>query len=158
METVVLRYFNVFGPGQDPESEYAAVVPRFVTAVLEGRSPIIHGTGEISRDFVYVDDVIAANLLASRVSSPSALTCNIASGAQTSLLELLRAVCVAADRDVEPVFDLPRAGDIQHSHADISLARQMLDYRVSVPLGEGIARTLTWFRDHGANSTSIGNI
>ena len=157
VETVVLRYFNVFGPGQDPASEYAAVVPRFITAVLEGRRPIINGSGEISRDFVYVDDVVAANLLASRARSPSGLTCNIASGSRTSLLELLRAVCVAADRDVDPVFDLPRLGDIEHSQADISLACRMLGYSVSVSLGEGIARTLAWFRDHPAQSASLGS-
>jgi UDP-glucose 4-epimerase len=150
VETVVLRYFNVFGPGQDPASEYAAVVPRFITAVLDGRRPIINGSGEISRDFVYVDDVVAANLLASRAASPSGLTCNIASGSRTSLAELLRAVCVAAGRDVDPVFDLPRPGDIEHSLADISLARRALDYSVSVPLGDGIARTVTWFHDHPA--------
>jgi nucleoside-diphosphate-sugar epimerase len=150
VETVVLRYFNVFGPGQDPASEYAAVVPRFITAVLDGRRPTINGSGEISRDFVYVDDVVAANLLASRAASPSGLTCNIASGSRTSLLELLRAVCVAAGRDVDPVVDLPRPGDIEHSQADISRAHQMLGYSASVPLGEGIARTLTWFRDHSA--------
>ena len=155
VETVVLRYFNVYGPGQDPASEYAAVVPRFITAVLEGRSPIIHGSGEISRDFVYIDDVVAANLLASRAASPSGLTCNIASGSRTSLAELLRAVCVAADHDVDPVVDPPRPGDIQHSQADISLACQALGYSVSVPLGEGIARTLEWFRDRAAHSTSI---
>ncbi len=158
VETVVLRYFNVFGPGQDPASEYAAVVPRFITAVLEGQRPVINGSGEISRDFVYIDDVVAANLLASRASSPSALTCNIASGSRTSLTQLLRAVCVAAGHDVDPVFDPPRPGDIEHSQADISLARRTLGYSVGVPLGEGISRTLAWFRDHPAQSTSLGDI
>lgn len=157
VQTVVLRYFNVYGPGQDPASEYAAVVPRFITAVLEGRRPVVNGTGSISRDFVYVDDVVEANLLASRASSPSGLTCNIASGSRTSLRELLQAVCTAAERDVDPIFGPPRPGDIQHSQADISVARQALGYAVSVPLGQGIARTLHWFRDHPALSEEGGN-
>ena len=158
VETAVLRYFNVFGPGQDPASEYAAVVPRFITAVLERRRPTINGTGDISRDFVYVDDVVEANLLASRASSPSALTCNIASGSRTSLRELLQAVCVATGHNVDPLFGTPRPGDIQHSQADISLARQALGYEVGVALTEGIARTVEWFRDRPVPSKGAGNL
>jgi UDP-glucose 4-epimerase len=157
IETVVLRYFNVFGPGQDPASEYAAVVPRFITAVLEGRRPTINGSGDISRDFVYVDDVVEANLLASRAHSPSALTCNIASGLRTSLRELLEAVCGAADHEVDPVFGPPRPGDIQDSQADISLAQRALGYAATVALSEGIVRTLEWFRDRAAVSKGVGN-
>jgi UDP-glucose 4-epimerase len=182
--TVVLRYFNVYGPGQDPASEYAAVVPRFITAVLDGGTPTINGTGDItrdfvyiddvveanllaarpsspsaltcnvasgSRDFVYIDDVVEANLLAARPSSPSALTCNVASGSRTSLRELLQAVCVAAGHDVAPVVGPARPGDIQHSQADISLARQALGYAVNVPLREGIARTVEWYRGRADN-------
>ncbi len=147
VETSVLRYFNVYGPGQDPTAEYAAVVPRFITAVLSGGKPIINGTDDISRDFVYVQDVVAANLLAARSSSPSGLTCNIASGSQTSLRELLHAVCVAADRDVEPEFGPARPGDIRHSFADISLARRELGYEATVPLSDGISRVLESFRN-----------
>ncbi len=155
VETVALRYFNVLGPGQDPASEYAAVVPRFLTAVLEGRGPVINGSGEISRDFVYIDDVVAANMLASRAASPAGLTCNIASGSRTSLLELLRAICVAAGRDVAPTFGPPRPGDIQHSQADISLAYAALGYEARVPLADAIARTFAWFRD-GVVSSADG--
>jgi nucleoside-diphosphate-sugar epimerase len=147
VDTVVLRYFNVFGPGQDPASEYAAVVPRFVTAVLDGRRPTIYGDGETSRDFTYVDNVVEANLLASLPSSPSALTCNVACGSRYSLLELLQVICEAAGRRVEPVFGPPRPGDIQHSQADISIARRALDYRAEVPFGEGIRRAVAWYRD-----------
>ena len=157
VETVALRYFNVIGPGQDPDSEYAAVVPRFIAAVLEGQPPIINGSGDISRDFVFVDDVVEANLLASRASSPSDLTCNIASGARTSLLELLLAVCAAAGRNIDPFLGPPRPGDIQHSQADVSLARQALGYAAQVPLGEGIARTLEWFRSHPVGLTNAGD-
>ncbi|MGO9179907.1 MAG: NAD-dependent epimerase/dehydratase family protein [Candidatus Limnocylindrales bacterium] len=147
VETVALRYFNVFGPGQDPTSEYAAVVPRFVTAVLGGSVPVINGDGGITRDFVYVDNVVQANLLASLPSSPSGLTCNIASGTRTGLLELLEAICQAAGRRVEPLLGPPRAGDIRHSQADISLAHSRLGYRVSISFEEGIARTVAWYRN-----------
>jgi UDP-glucose 4-epimerase len=156
VETVVLRYFNVFGPGQDPASEYAAVVPRFVTAVLDKRRPTINGRGEISRDYIYVDNVVEANLLASRPSSPSALTCNVAGGSPHSLLELLQTICDVAGRHVDPVFGPPRLGDIQHSQADISLARQALGYEVAVPFREGIARTVGWYRDQEAGSVGNG--
>jgi UDP-glucose 4-epimerase len=149
VETVALRYFNVFGPGQDPASEYAAVVPRFVTAALEGRQPTINGTGETSRDYIYVDNVVEANLLASRSSSPSGLTCNIASGSRISLVELAQAICAAAGRAAEPIFGPPRQGDIPHSLADVSVARRALGYRVSVPFAEGISRTLAWYRSQG---------
>lgn len=147
VETVVLRYFNVFGPGQDPASEYAAVVPRFITAVIEARSPIVNGSGETSRDFIYIDNVVDANLLAARTSSPSPLTCNIASGSRQDLLELLEAICSAAGRRVDPVFGPPRPGDIRHSQADISMAREKLGYDVTVPFNEGISRTVAWYQD-----------
>jgi UDP-N-acetylglucosamine/UDP-N-acetyl-alpha-D-glucosaminouronate 4-epimerase len=146
VETVVLRYFNVFGPGQDPASEYSAVIPRFATAVLEDRPPMINGIGDISRDFTYVDNVIEANLLAARSSSPSGLTCNIACGTRYTLLELLRAIGDAAGRPVAPRYGPPRAGDIVHSQADITLAREALGYEPLVSFHEGIARTLAWYR------------
>jgi UDP-glucose 4-epimerase len=152
VETVVLRYFNVFGPGQDPGSDYAAVVPRFVTAVLENRTPTINGRGDISRDYIYVDNVVEANLLASRPSSPSALTCNVAGGSRKSLLELLQTICDVAGRRADPAFGPPRPGDIQHSQADISLARQALGYEVVVPFREGIARTVAWYSNQGPDS------
>ncbi len=155
VQTVVLRYFNVYGPGQDPASEYAAVVPRFITAVLEGRRPVINGAGDISRDFVYVDDVVEANLLASLPSSPSESTCNVASGVRTSLLELHHAVCAAARRNVEPVFGPARLGDILHSQADIALARQLLGYEASVSLGAGIASTVHWFSDQASHQEGV---
>jgi nucleoside-diphosphate-sugar epimerase len=150
VETVVLRYFNVFGPGQDPQSEYAAVIPRFATAALDNRPPTINGSGAISRDFTYVQNVVEANLLAAKESSPSGLTCNIACGSRYTLLELLATICEAVGHDVAPVFAPPRAGDILHSQADISVARDRLGYEVVVPFREGIARTVAWYRDHVA--------
>lgn len=149
VDTVVLRYFNVFGPGQDPASEYAAVVPKFITAVLEGRRPTVNGSGQITRDYVHVDNVVQANLLASRSSTIPRLTCNVASGSRRSLLELLEAICGASGRRVEPFFGPPRAGDIQHSEADIGLARRALGYRVVVPFQEGISQTVAWYRAQG---------
>jgi UDP-glucose 4-epimerase len=150
LESVVLRYFNVFGPGQDPKSEYAAVVPRFTTAVLEGRQPMINGDGSVSRDFTYVDNVVAANLLAMRADRPSGLTCNVACGEQHDLLQLLDAINAAAGRTIEPVFGPPRPGDIKDSLADITVAREALGYEVRVPFEEGVARTVAWFRDEAA--------
>lgn len=150
IETVSLRYFNVFGPGQDPHSDYAAVVPLFTTAVLDGRRPTINGIGDVTRDFTYVANVIDANIRAAIAPDVGHLTCNIACGERTSLLALLDAIRDAAGRrDIEPVFGPPRPGDIHDSLADISLARARLGYRVSVPFGEGIARTVAWYREQG---------
>ena len=146
--TVALRYFNVFGPGQDPVSEYAAVVPRFTTAVLNGTRPTINGTGEISRDFTFIDNVVQANLLAAASAAPSGLTCNIGSGTSFSLLELLAAIGDAAGSPVDPIFGPARPGDVPHSLADISLAQRELGYQVSVPFAEGVARTVASYRDN----------
>jgi UDP-glucose 4-epimerase len=147
VETTVLRYFNVFGPAQDPDSEYSAVIPRFATAVLEGRTPTINGSGEISRDFTYIDNVVEANLLAADASSPSGLTCNIAGGSRYTLLEVLASIGRAAGRRVEPEFGPPRVGDILHSQADISLAAEALGFELRVPFEEGIIKTVAWYRD-----------
>ncbi len=146
VETVALRYFNVFGPGQDPASDYAAVIPLFITAVLEGRRPTINGDGDITRDFIYVDDVAAANLLAAEAPSASGQTLNIASGDQTSLLDLLEAICRAVGRTVEPVFGPARPGDIRHSVADVSRARSLMDFAAEVPFPDGIRKTVDWYR------------
>jgi UDP-glucose 4-epimerase len=151
IDTVALRYFNVFGPGQDPASEYAAVVPRFVTAVLKGDTPTIYGSGEISRDFTYVDNVVEGNLLASLPSTASQTTCNLACGSRFTLLELLQAICDAAGRQIAPKFGPARPGDIRDSQADISVARQALGYEVAVPFREGIFRTVDWYRDQAAS-------
>lgn len=148
VDTVALRYFNVFGPGQDPQSEYAAVIPRFVTAVLEGKRPTVNGTGEVSRDFTYIDNVVAANLAAARVDAPSGVTCNVACGERHTLLQLLQAIGEVAGVDPNPVLGPARPGDIVHSLADITLARQLLGYDVLVPFGEGIRRTVAWYMDH----------
>jgi nucleoside-diphosphate-sugar epimerase len=146
VDTVALRYFNVFGPGQDPRSHYAAVIPLFITAVLKGGRPTVNGDGTTTRDFTYVDNVVRANILATLSPSAAGRTMNIACGDRTSLLELLDAICMAAGRRVEAVFGPPRPGDIKHSLADITMARDMLGYEVQVPFREGIARTVEWYR------------
>ena len=145
VQTVTLRYFNVFGPGQDPHSEYAAVVPRFITAVLRGEAPTINGSPDISRDFTYVDNVLLANLLAADERAPTGVTCNIACGERITLMGLLDSIFEAAGRSVTPVIGPARAGDIQHSQADISAAREQLGYEPEVTVNEGIARTVEWF-------------
>jgi UDP-glucose 4-epimerase len=152
VETVVLRYFNVFGPAQDPASDYAAVIPLFITAVLDGRSPTINGDGAISRDFTYVDNVVAANLLAASAPDISGMTMNVACGERTTLLELLDAIGRALGKTVRPRFGPARVGDIKHSLADISLARKGIGYEVDVPFGEGIAATVEWYRDRAGAS------
>lgn len=145
VESVTLRYFNVFGPGQDPKAEYAAVVPRFVTAMLEGRRPTVFGTGETTRDFVHVANVVHANLLAATVPSADGGTFNIAEGHRTSLLELLGIIGDAVGSTPDPIFAPPRQGDILHSYASIESARQVLGYAPILPFRQGIADTVAWF-------------
>ena len=147
IQTVVLRYFNVFGPGQDPNSEYAAVVPKFVTAALAGTRPTVNGTGDISRDFTFIDNVVSANLLATLDQGPSKLTCNVACGTRFSLLQLLDAIAEATGKPIDPIFGPPRQGDIRDSEADISVARAALGYEPLVQFNEGIARTVAWYRE-----------
>ncbi|HEX5015819.1 MAG TPA: NAD-dependent epimerase/dehydratase family protein [Candidatus Limnocylindrales bacterium] len=152
IETVVLRYFNVYGPNQDPDSAYAAVVPRFITAALRGASPVVTGDGHQTRDFTYVDDVVAANLLAAAAADVSGLTCNIGGGGRFSLLELLDLVSDAVGRPIQPTFAAPRPADVPHSQADISLARDRLGFSPSVDFAEGIRRTVAWYREREAGS------
>jgi UDP-glucose 4-epimerase len=154
--TVALRYFNVFGPGQDPASEYAAVVPRFITQALAGERPTINGTGDVTRDFTYVDNVVEANLRAASAALAGPLTCNIGCGDRRSLLDLVSAIAEATGRPIEPLFGPVRAGDVRDSQADISRAREQLGYEVVVRFEEGIRRTVAWYRDAatGAAATS----
>jgi UDP-N-acetylglucosamine/UDP-N-acetyl-alpha-D-glucosaminouronate 4-epimerase len=163
IETVVLRYFNIFGPGQDPNSAYAAVVPRFVTAALRGETPTVHGDGHQSRDFTYIDNVVVANLLAAERPSIAGLTCNIGCGGRFDLLELLDAIASEIGRPIEPAFAPQRPGDVPHSQADISLARERLGYEPRIDFRDGIRRTVAWFRaaqekkpDDPADSMGVG--
>ena len=146
VETVALRYFNVYGPGQDPAAEYAAVVPRFATAAIAGKRPVIYGDGRQSRDFAYVGDVVAANVAAATRRGVSGLTANVGSGLRYSLLDLLAAVGAAVGRDLDPRFEAPRPGDVRDSQADITVAADRLGFQPSVELAVGIALTVGSFR------------
>lgn len=146
LETLSLRYFNVFGPRQNPESEYAAVIPKFITAFLKGQSPVIYGDGEQTRDFTFIDNVVEANLLAARVESCSGQVMNIAAGEQISLNTLVRDLENLAGTRTAPRYEEARPGDVRHSLADISLARSFLGYEPVVNLGSGLLKTLEWFR------------
>jgi UDP-N-acetylglucosamine/UDP-N-acetyl-alpha-D-glucosaminouronate 4-epimerase len=141
LETVVLRYFNVFGPRQDPASEYAAVIPRFAQAFQAGRPPTIYGDGEQSRDFVFVEDVARANLLA--LEAPAAgLVSNVARGEAVTLNRLVAELRDLTGRDLDPVHEDPRPGDIRHSTAAVAVAERDLGFRPERSLGEGLRAVL----------------
>lgn len=149
-ETVSLRYFNVFGPRQDPESKYAAVIPRFITAALAGEPAEVHGDGLQSRDFTYVDNVVDANLLAGKVPGVAGEAFNIACGGRFTLLDVLHAIEKGLGRPVARRHEEARAGDVKHTLADVSKARTMLGYEPKVDFDEGMRRTVDWFREQAA--------
>jgi UDP-glucose 4-epimerase len=146
LETVTLRYFNVFGPRQDPQSQYAAVIPKFITEMLAGRRPTIFGDGKQSRDFTYVDNVVHGNLLAADASDAVGRTINVACGESFDLLRLVDGINHALGTNIPPVFAAPRAGDVRESLADISLARELLKYEPLTGFQEGLRRTIDYYR------------
>ena len=151
LETVCLRYFNVFGPRQDPSGPYAAVIPLFIQSLLAGKSPTIYGDGGQTRDFTYVGNVVQANLLAStaptaKIASSPSRVFNIGSGRAISLLDLLADLNMICGTSITPTFQPPRAGDVRDSLADISLATQILGYQSSVSLREGLEKTVAAMR------------
>lgn len=146
LETVALRYFNVFGPRQDPASDYAAVIPLFVTRLLRGQAPTIHGDGLQSRDFVYVANVVQANWLAATTPGIAGRVFNIAYGKRCTLLDLSDILNDILGTRIAPLHDDPRPGDVRHSQADISAAQRALGYRVVVDFAEGLRRTVEWYR------------
>jgi UDP-glucose 4-epimerase len=145
-EIVSLRYFNIFGPRQDPESQYAAVVPRFITALLNGKAPVVYGDGLQSRDFTYVENVVNANVLASEAEGMAGRAFNVACGGRYTLLQLLARLKEILGSDIEPVHEAARAGDVRDSQASIEAAEQGFGYRVSVDFDEGVRRTVDWYR------------
>ncbi len=147
LETVSLRYFNVYGPRQRPDSAYAAVVPLFAEAVSTGARPIVHGDGLQSRSFTYIDDVVAANLAAATAPSESCRgqAYNIAGAATHSVLDILSAVCSHLGVDAEPEHTDPRPGDVRHTWGDPAAAAAALGWRAQVELPEGMARTIDWY-------------
>ena len=146
LETVCLRYFNVFGPRQDPASQYSAVIPRFVSAVAAGQAPIVFGDGLQTRDFTYVDNVVDANVLAANAAVATATMVNVAGGHGTSVRDLALEIAACMHSDIQPRFVEARIGDVRDSIADISKAREVLGYEPRVPVHEGIARTVEWLQ------------
>jgi nucleoside-diphosphate-sugar epimerase len=146
LETVALRYFNVYGPRQDPRSEYAAVVPRFIIACLRNQPPRIYGDGEQTRDFTFVSDAVQANLLAADAPRASGAMVNVAGGRRISLNRLLREIIELTGAEVAPRHDPPRAGDVRDSLADLRLAGELLGYTPAVGLPQGLLRTIDYFR------------
>ncbi|MFH1787849.1 MAG: SDR family oxidoreductase [Candidatus Altiarchaeota archaeon] len=145
LETVSLRYFNVFGPRQDPTSQYAAVVPKFITALSKGEAPTIFGDGEQSRDFTFVENVVDANLAALKVGKTSGEVVNVACGERTTVNELVRLLADIIGVDVSPSYMDARKGDVKHSLADISAAGELLGYKPSLGIADGLAKTCDWF-------------
>ena len=146
LETVGLRYFNVFGPRQDPDSPYSAVIPIFLTRMLRGDSPVVYGDGEQSRDFTYVANVIQANLLAASKAEIAGRTFNIANGVSTSLLQLIKTLNQTLNTSIHPIHESARAGDIRDSMADISAARKAIGYEPKVLFQEGIERSIDYYK------------
>jgi len=149
LPTVALRYFNVFGPRQDPSSEYSAVIPIFVKAIIEGRSPTVHGDGEQSRDFTFIENVVAANLLACDSDTTGGQVYNIACGERYTLNQLFSALKEEIGSEVEATHGPDRAGDVKHSMAAIDRIQAELGYRVGLGFDEGIRRTVAWYQEEG---------
>jgi UDP-glucose 4-epimerase len=146
LETVILRYFNVFGPRQNPKSQYAAVIPKFITEILAGGRPTIFGDGKQSRDFTYIDNIVEGNLLAAEAAAAVGRTINVACGESFNLLELLDGINRALSTNVKPIFEPARVGDVRDSLADISLARELLKYEPVIGFEEGLRRTVEYYR------------
>ena len=145
LECVALRYFNVFGPFQAPDSLYAAVIPKFITMMNEGERPTVNGDGGQTRDFCFIDNVVEANLKALEAPAAPGNVYNVACGERCSLLDLIGAINDAMGTNIEPIFGPPRAGDIRDSLADISAAKQDLGYTASIGFAEGLRRTIAWY-------------
>jgi len=145
LSTVSLRYFNVYGPRQDPLSEYAAVIPRFIKRVLNEKSPVIYGDGKQTRDFIFIKDVMQANILAAKSDATGVF--NIASGKRISLNELATLVMNLIGKTMDPIYGNPRPGDIEHSLADISEAKEKLEFIPVFDINNGLAETIKWFQN-----------
>ncbi len=145
LPTAALRYFNVFGPRQDPASEYAAVVPKFITRMMAQEPPLIYGDGSQTRDFTYIENIVTANLLAAERNQCLGEVMNISTGQRIDLITLARAIGKVMGVSIDPIFEPPREGDIKHSYGDVSKAARLLGYATHVGLDEGLARTVAWY-------------
>jgi UDP-glucose 4-epimerase len=147
LETVALRYFNVFGPRQDPGSQYSAVIPKFIEAMLNGRQPVIYGDGEQTRDFTFVSNVVDANLRAANAACRNGLAMNCACHDRISLNQLAAEINTLLGSSLDPVYEMPRLGDIKHSVASIELAAREIGYAPSVDFKTGLRKTIDWYRE-----------
>ncbi len=148
LETISLRYFNVFGPYQDPTSQYAAAIPAFVTLILKDKSPTIYGDGEQSRDFTYIDNVVDANLLAARVKHTAGEVINIACGQAVTINQIIGMINKLVGKNVKPIYAPSRAGDVKHSLADITLARKTIGFNPAISFQQGLEKAIGWYRDN----------
>jgi nucleoside-diphosphate-sugar epimerase len=146
LETVNLRYFNVFGPQQDPTSQYAAAIPAFVTSILKGVSPTVYGDGEQSRDFTYVDNVVEANLLAARAKRVAGEVVNIACGEAITINAIIKMINEIVGKSVKPIYAPARKGDVKHSLADITAAKKLLGFKPVVGFRQGLEKAIEWYR------------
>ncbi len=147
LETVALRYFNVFGARQDPNSDYAAVIPKFITCMVQGEAPTIYGTGEQSRDFIYIENVVRGNLLAAAAPNAAGEVINLATGTAITVNQLVQTLNDILGSDLQPEYAPVRESDILHSRADIEKAVRLLDFTPLVSFEEGLARTVAWYRE-----------
>jgi nucleoside-diphosphate-sugar epimerase len=150
LHTLALRYFNVFGPRQDPSSQYSAVIPKFISAILQDRAPLIYGDGKQSRDFTFVNNVVDANILATEADFPPGMVFNCACHERTDLNELVAAINRILKKKVEPRYSDPRPGDVKHSFADITRIRQQLGYEPGILFEDGLRRTIEFYRRSGS--------
>jgi len=148
LETISLRYFNVFGPYQDPTSQYAAAIPAFVTSILKDQPPTIYGDGEQSRDFTYIDNVVQANLCAARAKKTNGEVVNIACGEKVTVNEIIALINEMVGKKVVPHYAPARAGDVKHSLADITAARKLIGFEPVVLFRDGLQRAIAWYRDN----------
>jgi nucleoside-diphosphate-sugar epimerase len=158
LETVALRYFNIFGPHQDPNSQYSAVIPRFVKAIIMGQQPVIYGDGEQSRDFTFIGNAVSANLKACTAPNAAGKAFNIACGERFTLNQTLEFIQQILGRTTAARHVDPRPGDIRHSLADISAAKADLGYTVDFDFKSGLKETVTWFANIFADTTPVGGI
>lgn len=148
METVSLRYFNVFGPRQDPKSQYAAAIPAFVTTMLRGHPPTIYGDGEQTRDFTFVENVVRANLAAAAAPKVAGEVVNVACGESISLNRTIEKINQVLGTRIKPVYDAARAGDVKHSMADIRAAKALIGFSPEIGFEDGLRRSIDWYRAH----------
>jgi UDP-glucose 4-epimerase len=147
LETISLRYFNVFGPHQDPTSQYAAAIPAFVTSILKDKPPTVYGDGEQSRDFTYIDNVVEANLLAARVKRTKGEVANIACGEAVTVNAIIDTINSIVGKSIKPIYVPSRPGDVKHSLADITIAKKLLGFKPVILFKEGLAKAIEWYRE-----------